>query len=125
MSEPTAEGAVTMPNGTKRDVAYRDCPCCGQRNEGEPYDIGSGPELSCSSCETCWGAEGQNLNPYDAFAGIAADPELRKQMGWDDENGKPKLMLAFTACLECGKPIASKWTPEKGTSPVENCGSHQ
>lgn len=31
-----------------------------------PYDIGSGPEMSCSRCEWCWGADGQPLNPKDA-----------------------------------------------------------
>lgn len=28
-----------------------------------PYDIGSGPEISCPACEWCWGADGQPLKP--------------------------------------------------------------
>jgi len=40
------------------------CPNCGRRNDGQPYDIGSGPELSCPSCEWCWSAEGQDLQPW-------------------------------------------------------------
>lgn len=39
----------------------RTCPTCGQVNEGEPYDIGDGPEFSCVNCEWCWGALGQSL----------------------------------------------------------------
>jgi hypothetical protein len=30
----------------------------------EPYDIGSGPEMSCPDCEWCWGANNQPLRPY-------------------------------------------------------------
>jgi len=123
MSQPSqpSEGPVTMPDGSTRDVAYRNCPNCGKRAEGEPYDIGSGPELSCSSCETCWGAEGQNLNPMDPMLALAKDPEARKAMGLDDD-----AILAFTACRECGKQIASKWDPETMTTqPVLNCASHQ
>ena len=43
------------------------CPHCGTVAVREPYDIGSGPELSCSNCEWCWGALGQPLKPlgYD------------------------------------------------------------
>jgi rubredoxin len=39
------------------------CPQCGHQFEMTPYDIGSGPEVSCSLCEWCWGAEGQPLKP--------------------------------------------------------------
>lgn len=39
------------------------CPCCGDVAERTIYDIGSGPELACASCEWCWGAEGQDLQP--------------------------------------------------------------
>lgn len=39
------------------------CPACGVAAEREIYDIGSGPELSCASCEWCWGADGQDLKP--------------------------------------------------------------
>jgi len=39
------------------------CPSCGASSTLEVYDIGSGPELSCPHCETCWGADGQPLNP--------------------------------------------------------------
>lgn len=114
---------IQMPDGSTRD--YRICPNCGERVEGAAYDIGSGPELCCSNCETCFGAEGQDLDPRDAFSWIAEDPEMRKRMGWDDEDGKPRLMLASTQCRECGKTIWSKWLPETGTQPVETCANHQ
>ena len=39
------------------------CPNCGAVTARETYDIGSGPELACSSCEWCWGADGQPLEP--------------------------------------------------------------
>lgn len=39
------------------------CPVCGLVEERFTYAIGSGPELSCSNCEWCWGAEGQSLAP--------------------------------------------------------------
>lgn len=41
------------------------CPNCGTTATRETYDIGSGPELSCASCEWCWGAQGQDLRPLD------------------------------------------------------------
>jgi hypothetical protein len=42
------------------------CPTCGaDASHLEPYDIGSGPKLSCSNCEWCWGAEGQPLKALD------------------------------------------------------------
>lgn len=40
------------------------CPSCGAVAERRTYDIGDGPELSCASCEWCWGADGQTLRPY-------------------------------------------------------------
>jgi hypothetical protein len=43
------------------------CPTCGVVAERDTYDIGSGPELSCSNCEWCWGAEGQDLKPLPRF----------------------------------------------------------
>lgn len=46
--------------------SYLKCPACGaDATSQEPYDIGSGPELSCPLCECCWGAEGQPLKPLD------------------------------------------------------------
>jgi hypothetical protein len=44
-------------------VIVSACPCCEAVACRKPYDIGSGPELSCASCEWCWGAEGQPLKP--------------------------------------------------------------
>lgn len=46
----------------------QDCPCCGAEVTMKPYDIGSGPEMSCPSCERCWGANGQDLKPLDHAA---------------------------------------------------------
>jgi hypothetical protein len=37
------------------------CPSCGFIVTMVPYDIGSGPEMSCPQCEMCWGANGQPL----------------------------------------------------------------
>ena len=53
------------------------CPTCGEVSERETYDIGSGPELSCASCEWCWGAEGQPLQPLDLKAVLAQVAELK------------------------------------------------
>lgn len=44
----------------------RSCPGCGARVSMVPYDIGSGPEMCCLTCECCWGADGQPLNPLPA-----------------------------------------------------------
>ena len=41
------------------------CINCGQEFRATPYDIGSGPEVSCPNCEWCFGAEGQPLQPLD------------------------------------------------------------
>jgi hypothetical protein len=41
------------------------CPFCGHEFRMRPYDIGSGPEVSCSNCEMCWGADGQPLKPLE------------------------------------------------------------
>lgn len=48
----------------------RTCPSCGAHHDGEPYDIGSGPEFNCRECDWCWGALGQALQPLpsDPFA---------------------------------------------------------
>ena len=48
-----------------------ECPTCGLVASREPYDIGSGPELSCSACEWCWGAEGQDLKPLEPLDWVA------------------------------------------------------
>ena len=52
------------------------CPTCGEVAESETYDIGSGPELSCASCEWCWGAEGQDLQPLDLKTVLAQVAEV-------------------------------------------------
>lgn len=44
------------------------CPECGQNAKRRVYDIGSGPEISCSTCEWCWGVDGQSLEPLDIEA---------------------------------------------------------
>jgi hypothetical protein len=46
------------------------CPCCGHVEARRPYDIGSGPELSCAQCEYCWGADGQPLKPVPMPDGL-------------------------------------------------------
>jgi hypothetical protein len=56
----------------------RICPVCGELALGEPYDIGSGPELSCARCEWCWGAEGQQLTPVSSEQTLALLSRLRR-----------------------------------------------
>lgn len=46
----------------------QNCPNCGKQVTMRPYDIGSGPEMSCPDCEWCWGADGQPLKPLDIVA---------------------------------------------------------
>lgn len=46
-------------------VVTQTCPVCGSTVSMTPYDIGSGPELSCPNCEWCWGANGQPLKPIE------------------------------------------------------------
>lgn len=48
---------------TKRTVRSA-CPSCGDVATRSAYDIGDGDELSCASCEWCWGADGQSLRPH-------------------------------------------------------------
>lgn len=107
-----------------RDVAQRTCPGCGTHVENEPYDIGSGPELACPNCETCFGAEGQSLNPYDPFLSLAKDAKAMNIPQATENMREPALMLAMSPCRQCGKPIASRWTVENGTTPVEHCDDH-
>lgn len=57
------------------------CPNCGQSVTMEPYDIGSGPEMSCSNCEWCWGADGQPLERLDVDAIHADINAERKAQG--------------------------------------------
>jgi hypothetical protein len=50
----------------ERQTITSACPNCGDVAERSVYDIGSGLELSCASCEWCWGADGQSLKPCRA-----------------------------------------------------------
>lgn len=50
---------------SETEIRVQACPNCGARVEMVPYDIGSGPEMSCTDCEWCWGADGQSLEPLD------------------------------------------------------------
>ena len=52
------------------------CPQCGDVATREVYDIGDGPELSCASCEWCWGADGQLLHPLTYT-------RVMEQLGYD------------------------------------------
>ena len=54
----------------------RKCPNCGQWHEGEPYDIGSGPEFCCRLCDWCWGALGQPLEQLVVEHRIGDDGRL-------------------------------------------------
>ncbi len=55
------------------DRPLQKCPECHGEFHAKPYDIGSGPELSCPHCEWCWGANGQPLKPI----GPASLDEIR------------------------------------------------
>lgn len=46
-------------------VIVSACPSCGTVSDRTAYDIGSGLELCCASCDWCWGAMGQPLDPAD------------------------------------------------------------
>lgn len=68
------------------------CPSCGQVSERTAYDIGDGPELSCASCEWCWGANGQPLKPI--YSRVVRDlgynplDKMREQRETGDCNGE-------------------------------------
>lgn len=55
----------------RRNV-HSACPNCGDIATRQTYDIGDGPELSCASCEWCWGADGQDLRPM-TYARVVED----------------------------------------------------
>lgn len=55
------------------------CPNCDAEVTMRPYDIGSGPEMSCPNCEWCWGANGQALDPNDPIKSMP--DELRELFG--------------------------------------------
>lgn len=46
------------------------CPQCHTLIHITAYDIGDGPEYSCSHCEWCWGAEGQPLSMRPIEEGV-------------------------------------------------------
>lgn len=82
------------------EVRTSTCPSCGEQVTMVPYDIGSGPEMSCSSCEWCWGADGQDLKPLET----------------------PMLGIMFRKCEQCGQDIGVRWP--NGEAP-KNCTEHQ
>jgi len=55
------------------ETVTSSCPTCSAVRARTTYEVGSGPELSCLSCDWCWGANGQLLTPLEADeAGINA-----------------------------------------------------
>lgn len=52
------------------------CPNCSGKFAAEPYDIGSGPEVCCPNCDTCFGANGQPLNGLDPVRSFTSRQEL-------------------------------------------------
>jgi hypothetical protein len=58
-----------MDENNQVRTATEPCPNCGLVWLREAYDIGSGPEFSCSGCEWCWGADGQDLSPLPDWQG--------------------------------------------------------
>lgn len=71
------------------------CPQCGDVATRTVYDIGSGPELSCASCEWCWGANGQPLKPV-AYADVV------RELGFDplDPVQRDQHLAAAQAAVE-------------------------
>lgn len=69
------------------------CPNCGATVTGVPYNVGSGPELCCGACETCFGAEGQMLDPNDPIRSFTSRAEclqlLEEWMAWWQESDAP------------------------------------
>lgn len=68
------------------------CPSCGDVAKRRIYDVGSGPELSCASCEWCWGAEGQPLQPigYGAVVETLGFDPLGELPDFDDPDIEPR-----------------------------------
>lgn len=65
-------------------ILRRACPNCGNRADAAPYDIGDGPELSCPSCEWCWGAIGQRLTPIPPEITANPAPWPPRADWWND-----------------------------------------
>lgn len=66
------------------------CPVCGTVAARHAFDIGSGPELACASCEWCWGADGQDLKPIDVgeIRRWAQDQGILAEMKAESERGR-------------------------------------
>lgn len=69
------------------------CPRCATDVTHEPYDIGSGPELNCPTCDHCFGAEGQALKPLDIDAIRAEVAKDLPEGHWLREEPTVKLIL--------------------------------
>jgi hypothetical protein len=63
-TRPTLDEVRSWVETVQMGPVTSACPNCGAVEARRPYDIGSGPELSCAHCEWCWGAKGQPLKPY-------------------------------------------------------------
>lgn len=63
-TRPTLDEVRSWVETARMGAVTSACPNCDAVEARRPYDIGSGPELSCARCEWCWGAVGQPLKPY-------------------------------------------------------------
>jgi hypothetical protein len=72
---------LAAQNGERKqptEEITQTCPTCQRTVTMIPYDIGSGPEMSCPDCEWCWGADGQSLLPIE----IITPEEVAKTFEW-------------------------------------------
>ena len=106
---------------TERRKITSACPTCGTVAERETYDIGSGPELACSNCEWCWGADGQDLKPIAPLAFLREEPLPVAQSPDCPECGNPgTVMLRGSSQAFChtnGCPVLC-W--DMSRTPAEN-----
>lgn len=75
-TRPTLDEVRSWVETAQMGTITSACPACNTIEARRPYDIGSGPELSCAHCEWCWGAKGQQLKPLRVVKpGDRADSE--------------------------------------------------
>lgn len=108
----------------------QQCPQCGITVTMTPYDIGSGPEMSCPECEWCWGAEGQPLKDLPKIDAAMIEHMMRTQVepqvaaqkmrerGMDVDtafvNTDPSATGHQVACVRCGRTAMLPMAPPQG-----------
>lgn len=90
------------------------CPQCGDVATRTPYDIGSGRELACGSCEWCWGADGQRLLALPI-------PVMHCGQCWQCRERAGMSLNLFILCPVCG----NKRCPKANNHHFECSGSNE